>query len=902
MASADDLRATIFKVLSGEGLRDQEAARLAQRIAAALAAAGSGPVSADGPSPEVTSAARSIVREIQQGVCREAAETTPGKDQMDSDGSTSGLVAERLLHSAERYLEVAEIGRGGMARVVEVFDQDLLRRVAMKVLTVEPESLNAVRRFVHEAQITGQLEHPAVVPAYELGMRVVQETTELFFTMKRISGQTLSELITDFHQQQQGAEQASAGLRRLLRILQKTCLAVEYAHYRGVIHRDIKPDNIVVGEYGEAYLVDWGVAKIVESPEEPPPAGVASELQVETQDGTYPGTPAFLAPEVLNGSPATELTDVYGLGVVLYLILTGCRPYEEENLAQLLLAISMAPPPRPSQRCAGGLVPAELEGICLRAIAHQPGERTASARRLHDELDEYLEGIKDREQRRSDAERFIAQGQLEAADYRSAWQEARRLESEVVELCESFRGYEPIAEKQRLWQVEDQARRQRRSVLEHFGDAERAFLKALERLSDAADARAGLADLYLHRLLAAEEQDLDDEVLYYQQQVATYDEDGRYRQLLAGNGLLDISSEPGGAEVHLFRYVERDRLLVPEPWQSAGQQGFELAPGETATAAGWYLEPQVESRSAFVGTTPVTALEIPMGSYLVLLRMSGYRDVRYPVLIGRSEPLDISVRLYREQQIGEGLVFVPGGRFLAGGDPRLLRWHPKQELQVPDLFLAKFPVTNAEYLEFINDLAREDPDQARRHVPRWQEDRYHWHRGEDGRWQLPRSGGDGTLPWLPDHPVVEVSWFDAVAYCEWRSRRDGRCYRLPRSLEWEKAARGADCRFFPWGNHFDATWCNSSLARRSGPAICAVGEFPTDESPYGVRDLAGNSSDWCADQWGPKGFRVLRGGGWVAASFFNRSAYWYADDPYLTNENAGFRLAADDPIAARERG
>ncbi|MBI2571303.1 MAG: SUMF1/EgtB/PvdO family nonheme iron enzyme [Candidatus Schekmanbacteria bacterium] len=226
-------------------------------------------------------------------------------------------------------------------------------------------------------------------------------------------------------------------------------------------------------------------------------------------------------------------------------------------------------------------------------------------------------------------------------------------------------------------------------------------------------------------------------------------------------------------------------------------------------------------------------LAMPMGSYLLIVRQQGFRDTRCPVRIGRNQQVHVNLRLFTDAEIGEGFVYVPAGPLAVGGDPAVPRQLERRMIDVSDFFMARFPVTNGEYLPFINDVAARNPGDARKRVPRWEDfGGSHWLEDDCSRWSLPKGKDQHGLIWEPDQPVVDVTWFDANAYAAWRSTVDGRRYRLPTEVEWEKAARGADGRYYPWGDRFDATWCNMSESRlEGGPRLGPVGEFAVDESP-----------------------------------------------------------------------
>jgi serine/threonine-protein kinase len=246
-----------------------------------------------------------------------------------------------------RYLREGEIGRGGMGTILRVFDQHLRRRLAMKVTHARARDPGApapsgatpsLARFLEEAQITSQLEHPGVVPVHELG---VDEKGQVFFTMRLIRGSSLKEILPLVKEQRDGWS-----LTRALGVLLKVCETMSYAHDRGVIHRDLKPANVMVGRYGEVYVMDWGLARVVGRADlhdlRPAPEDVSSihtdlrelresdeESPLITCDGSVLGTPAYMSPEQAAGQVAEvdRRSDVYTVGAMLYHLLTGQPPY-----------------------------------------------------------------------------------------------------------------------------------------------------------------------------------------------------------------------------------------------------------------------------------------------------------------------------------------------------------------------------------------------------------------------------------------------------------------------------------------------------------------------------------------------------------------------------------------------
>ena len=186
---------------------------------------------------------------------------------------------------------------------------------------------------------------------------------------------------------------------------------------------------------------------------------------------------------------------------------------------------------------------------------------------------------------------------------------------------------------------------------------------------------------------------------------------------------------------------------------------------------------------------------------------------------------------------------------------------PSQELWVNAFVMKKYPVTNAQYIEFLNDLVRRKrEEQALRYVPRERSGSYGelggmlYGRTEKGLFLL-RQDSDGDL-WNLNWPVIMINWQAAMAYTRWASERDGYPWRLPTEVEWEKAARGADRRFYPWGDHFDPSWCCMRSSHQGQSLPAEVTDFPMDESPYGVCGMAGNVREWTSSIWRPEGFRV----------------------------------------------
>jgi tetratricopeptide (TPR) repeat protein len=312
-----------------------------------------------------------------------------GSSPAQAAGAT--IAAFATHKTAERYRLERFHARGGMGEVWLAEDAQIGRRIALKRLRVaEPR---AQERFLHEAQITGQLEHPGIVPLHDLG---IGEDGEPFYVMKFVQGRSLKEAIAAFHAAKAAVDwPRDVEFRRLLEVFVDICRAVAYAHHRGVLHRDIKPDNVMLGSYGEALLLDWGLAKVLGQPDVP---GDLSSVYVRpgpataTRAGDVVGSPAYMSPELATGhaDTADQRTDVYLLGATLYEILSGRAPRAGSSQAELVdLARTKSPAP---PRKVNARIPRPLEAICLKAMAHGPDQRYASAAALAEDLERYLAG------------------------------------------------------------------------------------------------------------------------------------------------------------------------------------------------------------------------------------------------------------------------------------------------------------------------------------------------------------------------------------------------------------------------------------------------------------------------------------------------------------------------------
>ena len=355
-------------------------------------------VQASGGDAEKSLSVLSIGRSIRERLARAGGndvESTvghvgSGRDltQEDDEAERTGSYAVGSATSGgQRFRILRPHARGGLGAVFVALDGELHREVALKqILGEHADDLVSRQRFVAEAEITGGLEHPGVVPVYGLGTDTVGRP---YYAMRFIKGESLKEAIAQFHQLTGGELE----LRQMLRRFVDVCNAVDYAHLRGVIHRDLKPANIIVGKHGETLVVDWGLAKTVgradELTEESTLAPVSSGSS-ETLPGSVLGTPGYMSPEQARGDLRRMgvRSDVYSLGATLYCLLTGKPPFEGDDVGAVLRAVQEGRFQRPSQREPA--IDKALEAVCLKAMARAPDDRYPTPKDLTDDLERWM--------------------------------------------------------------------------------------------------------------------------------------------------------------------------------------------------------------------------------------------------------------------------------------------------------------------------------------------------------------------------------------------------------------------------------------------------------------------------------------------------------------------------------
>ena len=320
---------------------------------------------------------------------------------VDVGGSNKGATAVSQLSrqtqtGRKRYVVIREIARGGMGKVLEVEDTDLRRSVALKVLRKElVNRRDLVERFLEEAQITGQLEHPNIVPVHEIG---IDGKGNLYFTMKLVEGLGLNEILNRLRAGDKDMLREYS-VARLLEMFLKLCEGIAFAHSRGVIHRDLKPANIMVGRFGEVQIMDWGVAKIVQRSgiDAHEKAVISDRMESSfgaTMIGAIVGTPSYMAPEQAKGetdSLGVE-SDIFALGVILYELMCLRSPWTGKTSDEVLEQVRTFDPEPPSRRNLDRAIPPELDDLALRCLHKDREKRLGSVRELMVNVRNHMEG------------------------------------------------------------------------------------------------------------------------------------------------------------------------------------------------------------------------------------------------------------------------------------------------------------------------------------------------------------------------------------------------------------------------------------------------------------------------------------------------------------------------------
>jgi serine/threonine protein kinase len=385
---------SLSDVLMQRGLIDADKRKMVEALSGRALQVNGGDVArtlqslSSGLKPLLSSISHSMV-----GDAKATKDSQPQADSLEGSENVSDEPIGRYDFETGPHRTTEELGRGGIGRVVVVHDRYLGREVALKELLQEHTSNPAIatmrvvaleQRFLREARLTGQLDHPAIVPVFELGRRL---DGGLYYTMQRVRGRTLHELLVQ--------DRSLEGRLKHMGAYVTVCHAIAYAHSRAVVHRDIKPQNIMVGQFGETYVLDWGLAR-VKGKKDPRAQDLklAPDITGNVLEGGAIGTPSYMSPEQAEGRVEIidERSDVWCLGAVLYEILTGTPPYTGVNPFDVLAKIAKQKvlPVRERVKYA----PAELAAIAEKALQHKREDRYANAAEMAKDVEAWISGAR----------------------------------------------------------------------------------------------------------------------------------------------------------------------------------------------------------------------------------------------------------------------------------------------------------------------------------------------------------------------------------------------------------------------------------------------------------------------------------------------------------------------------
>lgn len=768
----------------------------------------------------------------------------PGDSAFDDDTTESTLSreSEEPASQSQRYIIGSQLGKGGAGRVFRAYDRTLQRVVALKVPLTASNTFSAPN-FDTEARTTGMLEHPNIIPVYDMG---VLPSGEQFYAMKRITGRSLRDVLRDL---KIGRHEA---VRRwteteLLRIFVDVLRAVDFAHHRNTLHRDLKPENIMIGDFGEVYVMDWGLA-------------VSGDATTPHADGETPtvGTPAYMSPEQASGVQVLdERTDIYSLGVILYEILTFTAPSKRETVFETLLAVAseaVLPPSKLSRKPLAY----ELDAIVMKALAKNPNDRYANIAEFRNDLSVYLTGRHPKHAERCYQE---AKGILQEYDELSRELETQR--KRISYLAARLPSDATIDERREYWSAIERANNMEREQNDRFEQFVRLQLAALTADPSFDRARDALASITFRMWNDADRQHDQRYLDYFAIITREFDVQRRYTPLLDSPTSMDLTIDAPGYQAFL------------QPVNTEDLQ-FELQP------------------AIAIGEPPLYYPQLARGSWLLTLKKIGEPLIRVPIRSRAERPVHLYIHTEKSKNIPADFLFVHRGESMIGGDTRALDPLVSRIQEIPSFCASIFHISLIQYLEWIRDLDVTRPGSAEERLPvlrrgaplirRFENDTFHI--CSNALRQL-----NPTFQRIEEYPIVGIRAQDARAYAQWRSQRDGRRYRLPTELEFERIARGADGRFYPWGNVFDPALCANLKSHPAAPALQSLGAVPADVGPFGHRDLAGNVREFCERD--DANGTVLRGGSWQSDQHACRASSRIVADAERRRDDVSFRLVCE---------
>ena len=739
-----------------------------------------------------------------------------------------------------------------MGEVYLAEDTKLNRRVAIKILPPDTTaSEQANRRLIREARAAANLDHANICAIHEVG----EEDGRSFICMQYIEGETLDVRM----------KRKPLDLSESLSIATQVADALAEAHTRGTVHRDIKPANIMITARGAVKVMDFGLAKLIQS-------SVAFSSEAETEallstPGAIIGTLPYMSPEQVRGEALDGRSDIFSFGVVLYEMLSGQQPFASKSTAATASAILTHETP-PLARYLRD-VPNELERIVSKSLRKDVDERYQTAKDLLIDL-----------------QRLRADLEFQHRVERSSAPDGQSKRTTDLSDVQTAVGGTPLVAAQMTYE-HGRSTGETKPEPTIASAPETVLSKPLAVAIAVLFVVAAGVWFFWHRAnvkWAQQQVPRIEQLAQEQKFFEAYDlatamqkylpEDATISRLMPViSNTISVKTDPPGAQVYLKRFL-------PDK-------------------AGMFRARQL------VGTTPIDNQRIARGQYLLYIEKDGYAKIESTVsgatmhagtFIVFPPPIQVEQKLFPAGELPDRMVFVPGG------DYRLVAWARPTEARVPlnDYFIDKYEVSNQEFKDFIN---------AGGYLKKqyWQYPFF-----KDGKplsWDdaikefRDRSGLPGPRSWsnqnFPegkgDYPVTDVSWYEASAYAAFKGKQ------LPSVFQWEKAARNGNVsplvNYMPWGVFYPG----DSLAYRAnfdnnGTMPVTSSEFGI--SPFGSYNMAGNVSEWCLNEMAP-GF-IATGGAWGDPSY--TFAEYSAFPGFYSSNKRGFRCALNTPGATGDQG
>ncbi|MCJ8329569.1 MAG: SUMF1/EgtB/PvdO family nonheme iron enzyme [Lentisphaeria bacterium] len=816
----------------------------------------------------------------------------------DSSGTECSLDLEKLQNSQSdtRYVINEQIGEGGAGEVLSCEDPNLGRDIAMKRLHSNLRyDYEHKARFIREARVMAQLEHPNIVPVHELG---VTKDNNVFFTMKKVIGDELR-VVLDNLKDDDDEYLENYPTDRMLEIFKDICNAIGFAHSQKIIHRDLKPSNILIGEFGEVLVLDWGLAKIVETDAENNPIMDGKML---TEEGMVSGTPLYMSPEQALGQAnlQDEQSDIYSLGAILYEMLTLNYTVEAESVMEILTKVVSGKIIPPRKRTPHRRIPPEIDAIVMKALCREKADRYHRIPDLLEDLDRYSRGDSVSAYREPPHRSAIKWCKRHAVFsgiiastlfvciigatslFISQHQKSQGLLASAREKIDE--GNNLYDRKNRLYEaltilantnLTKQRSSEELSLESKFTDlhiaSENYYQEAVITLSQVDDFYErerfeSFGEVYKKQMdfaLKSENYILAKEKLsFLKSYLGDNFEKGRQfkeelrliEKKIVGDGTLKIVTEPAGATIELVKLDENEKGLMSE------------------------------TKSQLLGESPIQERDIKKGSYLIICKYEGRPTVRYPVQIDHLEKELATVKI--PLKVPKNMIYIPASKFYyAGKGSKDFRLH---ERYLNAFYIGKYEVTVKEYMAF------------------WKaSDGANFSRDDISRIRLERNSRDFVDAWnekgisngnlRPDHPIVGITHMSALRYCSWLSKKRGMKIRLPQVDEWEKAARGVDGRQYVWGDQFvpDSVFTiENHIAREFHGPWAVGGKFPHDKSLYGVMDMAGNVREWTGSRFqGESPFFQIKGASSSTTKRFLLCSS--SSDTPVAPSDVGFRIICE---------